>query len=106
MIKDFFDTTFTVKRSTWTTDGSGNPYSTESSEGNFKGHVQQADPELVEQLALSITKTFAVWCPHGTDVTEGDTITDGTNTYSVRAVMDYGVGSNKHYELIVEKDDV
>lgn len=103
MISQFFTTTYTVKRLSWTTDGSGNQYSTLVAEGTFKGHIQQADPDLVQNLGLSLTKTYALWCPTGTDVLEGDTVTDGTDSYTVRAVMEYANGDNAHLELIIEK---
>lgn len=106
MIKDFFNTTYTIKRSVWTTDGNGNPYSTEATVSTFAGHIQQAAPEVAASLALTFTKTFSLWCQLGTNVREGDTITDGTTTYSVKAVMNYANGTNKHMELIVTEDGV
>lgn len=106
MIGDFYNTSFTIKRASWTTDVDGNPYSTEATTTIFSGHIQQADPELVQNLGLTLSKTFSVWCPLSTAVLESDTIVAGANTYSVKAVMEYANGNNAHKELIVQKDDV
>lgn len=105
MIEDFFTTLFTVNRSAWTTDGEGNPYSTESEGETFYGHIQQANAELVQHLGLSLTKAFSVWCARDTDVKAGDTIATNGTTYSVRAVQDNATGDSEHFELIVESDD-
>ncbi|MEQ9135756.1 MAG: hypothetical protein RLO51_11145 [Thalassobaculum sp.] len=106
MISRHFTTTYSVTRSEWTTDGEGNPYSTEESVGTFPGHIQQARAELVQNLGLTLTKSFTVWCPVDADVKAGDTITDGTTTYSVRAAQLWSLGTNPHLKLIVEQDDV
>lgn len=106
MISDFYDTTYTVKRSGWTTDGDGNPYSAETQQGTFVGHKQQADARLTQQLGLALTKTYSIWCDVATDVQEGDTISDDTTTYSVRAIRTHDYGTNQHLALIVEQDDI
>lgn len=111
MISDFYKTTFTVSRSVWTTDGSGNPISAEAEQGTFSGHIQQAQAgssaaALSEHLGLSFTKTYIIWCPVSTDVREGDTLSDGTNAYSVRGKQRNAVGTNQHLELVVELDEV
>lgn len=106
MIADFFTTTFSVKRSVWTTDVDGNPYSTEAVQGTFDGHIQQARAELIENLGLTFTKAFSVWCALDTDVADGDTLVTDTATYSVRAIQRNAIGGNAHLELIVEQDDV
>ena len=76
----------------------------ETEQGTFKGHLQQARAEDVENLKLVFTKTFAVWCPVDTDVEEGDTLEMGGNSYSVKAIKTLNYGNNQHLELIVEKD--
>ena len=52
----------------------------------FLGHRQQANSDVVENLGLAFTKTFAIWCAVNTDIQEGDTISDGLDTYSVKAI--------------------
>ncbi|MFA6158894.1 MAG: hypothetical protein WC763_04730 [Candidatus Paceibacterota bacterium] len=106
MISDFYKTLFVVKRSVWTTDGSDNPYSEEQEVGQFMGHIQQAAPELVQSLGLSLTKSFSIWCPVDTDVREGDSLTSVQGVYSVRAVQQNAVGSNKHLQLVVMLDQI
>lgn len=106
MITGFFNHAFTIKRAGWTTDGEGNPYSAESTVGSFYGHKQQADQQLATSLGFSLTKTFSIWCESSVDIQEGDTITDGTDTFSVRAIQTNDYGSNPHLELLVEKDDI
>jgi len=106
MISDFFTTSFTVKRPTWKTDGQDNEYTEKEEAGAFLGHLQQAQAELVQNLGLSFTKAYSVWCAFGTDVKEGDTIVAGDVSYSVRAKRDHMVGSNEHVELVVELDEV
>lgn len=106
MITDFFTTTFTVSRSQWTEDGQGNPQSAEAEVATFLGHLQQANASLVQNLGLSLTTSFAVWCLPTANVRAGDTITDGSRSFSVRAVMANVIGANAHLELIVELDEV
>lgn len=101
MISKWFTTTFTVQRQVWSGDSSGLVQ-----QGTFDGHKQQAtDENLTEHLGLRFSKTWHIWCAVGTDVEEGDTITEGSNTYQVRFIQDRNVGSNDHWELIVEKTD-
>lgn len=106
MISDFFTTAYTITRPQWLTDEAGNPYSAAVEVETFSGHLQQARAELVANLGLSFTKTFLLWCPVTTDVKAGDSVTDGTNAYSVRAVQRNDIGENRHLELIVELDEV
>jgi len=96
-IDRFYNKTFTIKRMVWT----GN-VSAESSTGSFSGHIQQARPEVAQQLSMVYTKSFIVWCDESIDVQEGDTLTEGSNTYSVKAVQSNIYGENQHKELIVE----
>jgi len=100
MISDFFTTTFTVTRMIWSGDSSA-----EASQGTFSGHIQQAEPELAQSLGYAFTRTFKVWCAVDTDVEDGDTLTVGNNTYSVRANKVLQVGENQHLQLIIEKDE-
>jgi hypothetical protein len=106
VITDFFTTAFTAYRLQWTPDGSGNLQSTEQLVTTFNGHIQQASAELIEHLGLSFTKSFTVWCLPTVNVKPGDTITDGTRSFSVRAVMANVIGAHAHFELVVELDEV
>jgi hypothetical protein len=96
MILNFFSTVYTIKRAAWMTDSYGNLYSGETTRGLFKGHIQQATAEVAQSLGLTYTKTFALWCPVGTAVLDGDTNSDGTNRYAAKAVMNHNDGVNKH----------
>jgi hypothetical protein len=100
MIERLFTTNLTVSRPVWTGDSAINTVT-----GTFGGHMQQARAELAQQLGYAMTKTFIIWCPIGTDVQEGDSLTDGTNTFSVRGVQVNNNGANPHKELTVEKNE-
>ena len=103
-IERFYKTEFSIKRNTWV-DESGYSYSAESTIGTFMGHLQQARAELIENLNLNFTNTFTIWCASASGVLVGDRLTAGSNSYSVRAIQDNtSVGTNKHFELIVERD--
>lgn len=103
-ISDFFDTEVTVNRSVWQTDGSGNEYSAMASQGTEKAHIQQADPQLVEHLGLSFTKTFAVWVSSGADVQEGDELVHGSWVYHVKAIQDYDTGNHPHKQVLCQRE--
>lgn len=60
---------------------------------------------MSQQLGLSMTKTFSVWCAVNTDVEEGDEISANGVTYSVRAKQVNNYGNNKHVELLVERHE-
>lgn len=99
MINRLFTTTFSIQRPEWSEDSAGL-----ATVETFKGHLQQARPELAQQLGLALTKTFTIWCASDADVQEGDTLTSGDDTYSVRAVQTNNYGQNAHKELIAEKN--
>ena len=98
-ITGFYTTSFTNKRMVYV----GNKSSL-ATVGTFNGHLQQATPELAEQLSMVFTKTFTVWCDELTDIQEGDEVLEGSNKYSVKAVQLNTVGYNKHLELVIEKN--
>lgn len=106
MIHDLFTTTFTIERMSWSEDMHGNPYSELGEAGSFSGHLQQANSQLVQDLGLSFSKTFTVWCALETDVRTGDRLTAGASAYTVREKMDYFIGDNAHTELVVELNGV
>lgn len=101
MIEKRMTTAFDISRQSWTGSTSNLTLI-----GSAKGHIQQASLELAQQLSIVFTKAFTIWFPLDTDVKEGDTLNDGTNDYSVRAIQENAVGCNTHLELTVQKDDV
>lgn len=105
MIEKFFTKLFTVYRNEYIE--LGGVYSSSQVEvGTFKGHIQQANPQIVQNLALNLSTTFTVWCPVGTDVKMGDSIEAQGMTFAVRLIQDNSfVGANKHMELIVEREE-
>lgn len=106
MINKFFDKTFTILRKEWTTDDDGYQSSVDDEVGTFKGHLQQATPQLAVNMRMNFTTTFSVWCPPNTDVRLGDTIVYDGIYYTVREKQNNGfVGKNKHLELVVELSD-
>lgn len=102
MIEEFFTTLFTITRPIWKIDNLNNSYSEEEVITTFSGHIQQASAELAQNLALSFSKTYSVWCPVSTNILEGDTITTTTQIFSVRAIIDNAIGDNKHKQLVVQ----
>lgn len=106
MISRFFTKTFTNYRQSWTTDMSGFQSSSEVFVGTFAGHLQQANPEIIENLGLNFGTTYTIWCDEDTDVKLGDRITCSGDSYDVRLIQNNGnVGTNKHLELVIEKQD-
>lgn len=99
MISDFFTTAFTVLRMQWVGDTSET-----ISIGPFSGHLQQARPELTQQLDLQMTNTFSVWCEADADVEVGDVLVGPEYDYSVRAIQTNDCGANKHKELVIERN--
>jgi len=106
MISDFFTTLYVVKRSAWSTDEEGNPYSGEVEVGSFMGHIQDAQAELVASLGLTLTKMFTIWCPVSSSVLAGDTLESIQGIYSVKAIRTFNIGDNKHLEIVVQLDEV
>lgn len=102
MIDKFFTVEFTQYRSEWLTDAEGNDYSDTVEVGSFKGHIQQADKEMVERYNMSFQTAFSLWCDIDTDVQKGDILENDTDTYSVKAIQVNNIGRNKHLELAVE----
>lgn len=100
-ISSFYTTTFTVKRQTW-----ANNKSTLATKDTFKGHLQQASAEVMQQYeGLRHTKAWEIWCAPDTDVEEGDRIEVGADTYDARFIQDRDIGSDGHLHIIVEKHD-
>jgi len=103
MISNFYKTTFTIMRNSWT-NGDTYSNSTETEIGTFIGHLQQATADLTENLNLNFTNRFIIWCNIDSGVAVGDRLTTGGKSYSVEAIQDNtSVGANKHLELMVER---
>lgn len=104
MIADFFTKTVTVYRQQWQEDESFGDYQAESEVATFLGHVQQArNPELVQELGLSYSKAFMLWCPLDSDIKDGDRVEIDSISYTVRATGEHAVGSNTHLSLVIER---
>lgn len=96
----FYTTEFTVTRQVWSGDSSAL-----ISQGTFKGHLQQATPDIYQQYeGLRNTKAWKVWCAVGTDVEEGDRLTVGSDKYDVRFIENRNTGNQAHLLLIIEKN--
>jgi hypothetical protein len=103
-IADYFVTSFTAKRMTWTTDVDGNQYSQLADTPSFSGHIQQSSMQLAQSLNLTFTKTYTIWCSVDETVAEGDQLVSGGFTYTVRAKQEFLNGDNAHLELVCERE--
>lgn len=101
MIEHTFNKSFDVYRVTYGDDNK----SSESTVATFKGHLQQTSQELTEQLDLSFTQSFTLWCPVDANITEGDTVKDGTYSYSVKDVRVLDYGQNTHKRVILQRHE-
>jgi hypothetical protein len=103
MIDSFYTIEFTNYRQSDYVNG----LSSRSEVGSFKGHLQQPSAELVENLGLSFTNSFILWCDIDTDIERGDDLEDeDNNTYSIRSINKRNYrGSNQHLEIFIEKNE-
>lgn len=103
MINDHYNTLFTVYRMQ---EQVGDVWKQEMSQnGSFYGHKQRATSELTQNLGISFTKGYTIWCPVDSDVYEGDNLLDDEgNYYSVTAINPRNYGNNQHLQLVVEQD--
>jgi hypothetical protein len=99
MIEKFYTTAFTVKRMTAYVSGKSSLWTV----GTFNGHLQQANAELIADLANAYSVSHTIWCDIATNVQAGDTLEVGSDKYSVRAVQFNEVGQNKHLEIMADK---
>ena len=106
MINEFFTTLYVIKRASWLTDEENNPYSGLVEVDQFMGHIQQAQAELIQSLALSLTTAFTIWCPIDTPVLSGDILESVDGQYSVKAVQKNNIGGNKHLQIIASLDEI
>jgi len=105
MIASKYTTTAEIKRLVWTVDGNGNDISSEGVVSSFKGHLQQASPELITNIGDRFTLSHLFWCSSASAVKEGDVLTINSERYGVRAIQDNSfIGINKHWELQLEKE--
>ena len=79
--------------------------SSETAGVTFNGHVQQARPETAESIGETWSKVFSIWCPLGTDVSEGDKLViavgNYADSYKVQQIQKNAIGNNPHLELVV-----
>jgi hypothetical protein len=103
MIEKFFTKTFSIYRNDYL-ELDGVFGSVEDLIGTFKGHLQQAGPQITINLGLNLSTTYTVWCPSDTSVKLGDKIVCEGISYAIRLIQDNSlVGANRHLELVVEK---
>jgi hypothetical protein len=104
MIQNRFTTTAEVFRHVWDVDVDGFEYSEEASQGEIKGHLQQASPELIQNFADVITLSHIFWCGPLSDVKKGDILKIGGKRFGVKGIQDNSfVGTNKHLELQLDE---
>jgi hypothetical protein len=98
-ISKFFTTKFSTYRQEWTGDSSANVL-----QETFYGWLEQGVADIYQEYSkLEFSKAYTIICPVGTDVSEGDRLTQGTDAYHVRFVIDRNKGSNPHLVVLAEK---
>ena len=105
MISKFFTRPVEISRSVWLVDD-GIEYSEYQTVETTNGHLQQASPEEVMNLADRMTLTHTVWLPCDTDIEVGDNLTIGDYKYGVRSVQNnclVGSHNNRHLRVLVEQ---
>lgn len=98
MINNFYNSTATIKRLTY----SGNK-GTYANQTTIVGHLQQANPFFQQQLAQIYTLSHLFWCASDALVNINDNLTIDNITYSVKGIQSNNYGVNKHKELHLEK---
>lgn len=98
MISRFFDTEFDVLRQS--RSGGKSEF---AEHGTVTGHLQQVDQEWAVRFAQGKSLTHRAWCAIGEDIVVGDALETGGSRYVVRGVQRNVVGSNKHLDLLLEK---
>ena len=92
-IDRFFTILVAVTRMHWHDESSS-----ETTVGSIYGHVQQAQPDYVEQLGEVWGRVFILWCDKAEDLLAGDTLTissgDYSGTYSVKSIQLNATGSH------------
>lgn len=103
MMDNFFTKLFTNYRQSDYVNG----LSSRTEVGNFYGHIQQPSAELVENLGMSFTNSFILWCPVDTDIARGDDLEDQDgNTYQVSSINKRNYrGNNQHLEVFIERNE-
>jgi hypothetical protein len=100
MIKDFYTTEFEVWRSQVKTDANGK-FTERAKVLTTKGHLQQADAVVAQQLGLNFRTTFTLWCDVATNIKNSDEIRIGSNKYTVSGIQRNDIGDNQHLEVII-----
>jgi hypothetical protein len=102
MLSNLKNFEYNLSRIQWLTDDDDNRYSSNVALTTGSGHLQQASKELVERYAMSFQNSFTLWVDFGTDIQIGDTLTSGTDKYTVRGLNTLNYGNNKHIEVVIE----
>jgi len=100
MIAHLYTLTATVIRKVAGQDYDGNYEQVESEVCGFPCYRQQATAQLIQDMGLTLSKAYAIWCDPNTPVYEGDTLQIGSDLYAVRAIQKNGDGRNAHLELV------
>lgn len=77
--------------------------------GTVTGHMQPLDPAYSAPIEGNLSKSFTVWVAVNADIDIGDKLTiatgDYAGTYYMKEVKKYGIGKQKHKEIIIEEKD-
>lgn len=99
-ISTFYDTSFTVKRTT-TTDDKGTDTAAQVATGT--GALRPITDR--EQLfdASRWGKEYKLWCDESVDIKVGDTVAINSDIYGVAGVSDYTdyAGDDRHLEVVI-----
>ena len=105
MIDRFYTQTVDVSRMALQPDGESTALTVI---GTIAAHVQQARVEFAQQIGEAWGRTFVLWCPVGTDIKSGDSITISSGpyagTYNLSDVQINAVGRNQHLQCVLIKD--
>ena len=97
-IANFYTTTFTREEFEYTDNKSVLVEAT-----GFIGHIQQAQPDVIQFFEGKFALTHIIWCDIDTVINEGDVVTAGGVDYTVKSIQKNNIGSNKHLEVYVEE---
>ena len=97
-IERFYTTTFTRTVLSYTTNKGTYVAGT-----GFIGHIQQAQPDVIQFYEGKFALTHIIWCAVDTVIVEGDVVTTDGVDYTVKSIQKNSVGFNQHLEVYVEE---
>jgi len=97
-IERFYTTTFTREEFEYTDNKSVLVEAT-----GFVGHIQQAQPDVIQFYEGKFALTHIIWCAVDTVIVEGDVVTTDGVDYTVKSIQKNSVGFNQHLEVYVEE---